>query len=61
MNQEKSLFPYNKKLANEIGNWAYVPRFPDKYPTSVSAYASLDADAYCRGGGGLTLLLFFLL
>lgn len=36
--------------ANQVGTWAYVERFPDKYLDSVSAYGSLDADAYSFGG-----------
>lgn len=36
--------------ANRVGRWAYVQRFPDHYLDSVSAYASLDADAYSFGG-----------
>ncbi|WLS01481.1 hypothetical protein [Shinella oryzae] len=36
--------------ANRVGVWAYVERFPDHYLNSVSAYSSLDADAYSFGG-----------
>lgn len=36
--------------SNRVGRWAYFERFPDKYLTSVSAYASIDADAYAFGG-----------
>jgi hypothetical protein len=33
-----------------IGHWAYRDRFPTLYLDSANAYASLDADAYARGG-----------
>lgn len=36
--------------ANAVGLWAYASRFPAKYLSSVSAYASVDADAMARGG-----------
>jgi hypothetical protein len=36
--------------ANRVGVWAYVERFPDHYLNSISAYSSLDADAYSFGG-----------
>lgn len=36
--------------ANQVGTWAYQQRFPDKYLDSVSAYGSVDADAYAFGG-----------
>lgn len=42
--------------ANRVGRWAYVQRFPDHYLDSVSAYASLDADAYSFGGLGAIAL-----
>jgi len=36
--------------SREVGIWAYQERFPHKYTTSISAYASFDADAFARGG-----------
>ena len=36
--------------ANAVGLWAYTVRFPSKYLSSISAYASVDADAMARGG-----------
>lgn len=36
--------------ANRVGLWAYRSFFPDKYSTTVSAYASADADAYAFRG-----------
>ena len=35
-------------LANAIGRWAYTGRFSEEYLPHVRAYASLDADAFCR-------------
>ena len=35
-------------LANAIGRWAYTRRFSEEYLPHVRAYASLDADAFCR-------------
>lgn len=35
-------------LANAIGRWRYTSRFPEEYLPHVRAYASLDADAFCR-------------
>jgi hypothetical protein len=36
--------------ANKIGIWAYTMRWPICYGESISAYASVDADAYARWG-----------
>lgn len=36
--------------ANRVGVWAYRQFFPTKYAPTVSAYASIDADAYAFGG-----------
>ena len=36
--------------SREVGLWAYQERFPEKYMSSINAYASMDADAYSRGG-----------
>lgn len=35
-------------LANAVGRWAYAGRFPGEYLPHVRAYASIDADAFCR-------------
>jgi len=44
--------------AQLIGIEVYHQRFPDKYPIETFAYASFDADAFSRwGGGGLALAL----
>ncbi len=40
----------SKSAAQSVGTWAYRDRFPKKYLDSVSAYASIDADAYARFG-----------
>lgn len=39
-----------KSPANLIGRWAYFERFPKAYRSDVRAYASIDADAFFRGG-----------
>jgi hypothetical protein len=36
--------------ANAVGFWAYRARHPNQYGETVRAYASVDADAYARGG-----------
>lgn len=36
--------------ANRVGVWAYLSRYPAQYLPSTRAYASVDADAYSRGG-----------
>ncbi len=45
-----------------VGLWAYQARFPYKYWSTVSAYASFDADAFARGGvlGVLLATVLFL-
>ncbi|MDC0980122.1 hypothetical protein OAQ84_00155 [Bdellovibrionales bacterium] len=60
-----------KHPANQVGIWAYKSRFPNYYKETISAYCSIDADAYSRWGYlgvivigfiflGLRLLLKFL-
>jgi len=39
-----------KKTANEIGIQYYAIPFPDSYGNSISAYSSIDADAFSFGG-----------
>ena len=39
----------SQSAANQVGNWAYVQKFPDKYLTSNSSYASIDADGFSFG------------
>jgi hypothetical protein len=36
--------------AQHVSTWALGRRFPDKYPESGRAYASIDADAFARFG-----------
>lgn len=38
------------QASNKVGNWAYTTKFPEKYPTTISANASIDADAYSFAG-----------
>ena len=38
------------QAANEVGIWAFQRSFPEKYLSTVSAYSSIDADAYSFGG-----------
>jgi hypothetical protein len=51
-----------KKTANEIGIQYYTIPFPDSYGSSISAYSSIDADAFSFGGllivAVISLLLF---
>jgi hypothetical protein len=59
--------PTYRHPANRVGQWAYLHRFPEQYWPTLSAYASVDADAYSRfgclgiAGAGLLLLAFRLL
>ena len=57
-NDEKFQHP-----SNQVCLWAYVSRFPDKYLPSCHAYASIDADAWARGGylGLITVSLLLLI
>lgn len=50
-----------KKTANLIGREYYVKPFPNSYNDSITAYASIDADAFSFGGLPLVLLLSILL
>jgi hypothetical protein len=36
----------SKQASNKVGNWAYVTKFPESYPKTISANSSLDADAF---------------
>ena len=40
----------SNQASNKVGNWAYVYKFPEKYPKTISANASIDADAYSFAG-----------
>jgi len=57
-NNEKFQHP-----SNQVCLWAYASRFPDKYLPSCHAYASIDADAWARGGylGLITVSLLLLI
>jgi hypothetical protein len=48
--------------SNLVGQWAYYERFPNRYLSTVSAYGSIDADAYSFGGmlGVLLISLTYL-
>ena len=50
-----------KKTANLIGREYYVKPFPNSYNNSITAYASIDADAFSFGGLLLVLLVSILL
>jgi hypothetical protein len=46
-----ALRPSNQSVPSRVvGEWAFRDRFPKLYLDSANAYASLDADAYARGG-----------
>lgn len=36
----------SNQASNKVGNWAYVTKFPESYPKTISANSSLDADAF---------------
>ena len=48
-------------LANEVGKWAYLRKFPEWYSKTIRAYCSADADAFARGGFLWIILVGFLL
>jgi hypothetical protein len=50
-----------KKAANLIGKEYYVKPFPNSYNDSITAYASIDADAFSFGGLIFVLLVAILL
>jgi len=50
-----------KKTANLIGREYYVKSFPQSYTNSITAYASIDADAFSFGGLLPVLLVSILL
>lgn len=45
------------RAANLVGRWAYYERFPSNYLETISAYGSIDADAYSFGGLTYVLLI----
>ena len=50
-----------KKTANIIGIKYYKEPFPNSYGSSVSAYSSIDADAFSFGGSGVVAITSLLL
>lgn len=50
-----------KKTANIIGIKYYKEPFPNSYGSSVSAYSSIDADAFSFGGLGVVVIASLLL
>lgn len=50
-----------KKTANIIGIKYYKEPFPNSYGSSVSAYSSIDADAFSFGGLGVVVMISLLL
>jgi hypothetical protein len=48
------------RASNLVGRWAYYERFPHKYLETISAYGSIDADAYSFGGLICVLLVGFI-
>ena len=55
---ERNIF---QKTANLIGREYYVKYFPNSYDNWITAYASIDADAFSFGGLPLVLLVSILL
>jgi len=49
------------QAANKVGIWGFQNLFPERYLSSVSAYASIDADAYSFFGLGSVFLVALLL
>ena len=50
-----------KKTANIIGIKYYTEPFPNLYGSSISAYSSIDADAFSFGGLGIVAIISLLL
>ena len=50
-----------KKTANIIGIKYYKEPFPNSYGSSISAYSSIDADAFSFGGLGIVAIVSLLL
>ena len=50
-----------KKTANIIGIKYYKEPFPNSYGSSISAYSSIDADAFSFGGLGIVAMVSLLL
>jgi hypothetical protein len=48
------------RASNLVGRWAYYERFPNNYLETISAYGSIDADAYSFGGLICVLLVGFI-
>ncbi len=49
------------QAANKIGVWGFQTPFPERYLSSVSAYASIDADAFSFFGLISVFFVAFLL
>jgi len=50
------------QASNKVANWAYVSKFPEKYPKTTSANTSIDADAYSfRGFFSVVIVALILL
>ena len=50
-----------KKTPNIIGIKYYKEPFPNSYGSSISAYSSIDADAFSFGGLGIVAIISLLL
>ena len=50
----------SKSAANEVGQWAFVRKFPDQYLKSNASYASIDADAFSFGWIYMVLVPFLI-
>ena len=64
--EQRSLFDLvdrsaSAQAANKVGIWGFQNLFPERYLSSVSAYASIDADAYSFFGLGSVFLVALLL
>jgi hypothetical protein len=50
----------SKSAANEVGQWAFVRKFPEEYLKSNASYASIDADAFSFGSIYMILVPFLI-
>jgi hypothetical protein len=54
----------SNQASNKVGNWAYVSKFPESYAKTISANASIDADAFSFYGllsVSITALMLFVI
>jgi hypothetical protein len=51
----------SNQASNRVGNWGYVYKFPEKYPETISANSSIDADAYSFAGSFSQFIVALLL